>query len=197
MGALKAFGADKMGMTEEEMDNTIRQWRDASPHICQMWRDVEANARRAVDGKGMKVTYNKGISFRRENGILFITLPSGRDIAYIRPRIAMEEAYGRDTLTYEGTTDTGAWGRVHTWGGKLVENIVQATARDCLAEAMLRLDSAGYKIVMHVHDEVILEMPYGTGSLEEACEIMGRDIPWAKGLLLRADGYETEYYKKD
>ncbi len=179
------------------MESTIRQWREASPHICQMWRDVEACAKKAIMAKGLKTTYNKGLAFRRENGILFITLPSGRDIAYIRPKVELEADFNRDTLTYEGTTDNGAWGRVHTWGGKLVENIVQATARDCLAEAMLRLDKAGYKIVMHVHDEVILEMPYGKGTLEDACEIMGRDIPWAEGLLLRADGYETEYYKKD
>ena len=137
------------------------------------------------------------MQFHYQKGILFIRLASQRSIAYVRPRLLREEGRDQEAVTYEGITEKGGWGRVYTWGGKLVENIVQATARDCLAEAMLRLDHAGYKIVMHVHDEVILEMPYGTGSLEEACEIMGQFISWAPGLLLRADGYETEYYKKD
>lgn len=196
VSALKAFGADKMGMTEEEMTNTITHWRKASPNICQMWRDVEKCARRAIRTK-IPVSYKKGMQFHYQKGILFIRLASQRSIAYVRPRLLREEGRDQEAVTYEGITEKGGWGRVYTWGGKLVENIVQATARDCLAEAMLRLDHAGYKIVMHVHDEVILEMPYGTGSLEEACEIMGQSISWAPGLLLRADGYETEYYKKD
>lgn len=195
VNALKAFGADKMGMTEAEMQETIQHWRNASPRICQMWRDLEKCAKRAIRYR-TKVPYQKGISFQYNHGFLFMTLPSGRRIAYVRPRIEVEEAFDRETLTYEGTS-AGGWQRLHTWGGKLTENLVQATARDCLAEAMLKLDAAGYKIVMHVHDEVILEMPYGTGSLEEASGIMGQPISWADGLLLRADGYETEFYRKD
>ena len=197
VSALKAFGADKMGMTQEEMEATIAHWRKASPNICQMWRDVEKCSKRAIRTK-VPVRYNKNILFVYNSGMLFIALPSGRRIAYVRPSISREPGRDGEAITYEGTAENGGWGRVYTWGGKLVENIVQAIARDCLAEAMLRLDEAGYKIVMHVHDEVILEEPTdGPGSLEGACEIMGRDIPWAPGLLLRADGYETWYYKKD
>lgn len=195
VNALMAFGADKLGMTEEEMQATISHWREASPHICQLWRDLETCAKKAIRLHG-SVKFKKGIAFSYEQGILFMTLPSGRRIAYARPRIELEDAVGRETLTYEGSS-MGGWQRLYTWGGKLTENLVQATARDCLAEAMLKLDASGYKIVMHVHDEVILEMPYGKGSLDEASAIMGEPISWAPGLLLRADGYETEYYKKD
>ena len=156
-----------------------------------------ASVKAAVRHKGTRIKYRHGLEFYTRAGLLFIRLPSGRAIAYARPGIALETEYNRETLIYEGTTLSGGWGRCYTWGGKLVENIVQATARDCLAIAMLRLDEAGYKIVMHVHDEVILEMPYGRGSLEEAAGIMGQPIDWAPGLLLRADGYETPYYRKD
>ena len=198
VNALKAFGADKMGLSEAHMKEIIQKWRKSSPRIVKMWGEVETAAKKAIRTKGAHVKYRHGIEFYTKSGLLFIQLPSGRAIAYVRPRIQHEaEPFDRDTLTYEGTTTAGSWGRNYTWGGKLVENIVQATARDCLAMAMLRLDEAGYKIVMHVHDEVILEMPYGQGSLEDAAGIMGQSISWAPGLLLRADGYETEYYKKD
>ena len=196
VNALKAFGADKMGMTEAEMQDTITKWRENSPHICKLWRDLEDCAKGAIRFNN-RVFYQKGIEFNYDSGFLFMRLPSGRQIAYVKPRVELEDAYGRETLTYSGVTTSGAWGRTHTWGGKLTENLVQATARDCLAVAMQRLTAAGYKIVMHVHDEVILEMPYGEGSLQEAIDIMTKDIPWAPGLLLNADGYETEYYKKD
>lgn len=197
VNALKAFGADKLGMSEEDMQRTIDQWRQASPHICQLWRDLEVCAKKAIRLK-TRVGYKKGIAFSYENGILFMQLPSGRRIAYVRPRIELEDEYGRETLTYEGTATTGGWGRLYTWGGKLTENLVQATARDCLAVSMLSLDLVGYKIVMHVHDEVIIEAPYKDGgSLENVIGIMGAPIPWAQGLLLRADGYETEFYMKD
>lgn len=197
VNALKAFGADKMGLTEEHMKDIVTKWRQSSPHIVRMWKEVENAAKSAIRHKGSRVKYKHGLTFYTQAGLLFIQLPSGRAIAYVKPRIEQEDEFKRETLTYEGVILNGGWGRNYTWGGKLVENIVQATARDCLAMAMLRLDEAGYKIVMHVHDEVILEMPYGTGSLEEAAGIMGQPIPWAPGLLLRADGYETPYYKKD
>ena len=129
---------------------------------------------------------------------MFITLPSGRKISYAFPKIIFEEEFKRESVIYYGTVQaTGAWGRNFTWGGKLVENIVQATARDCLAAAMLRLDAAGYKIVMHVHDEIICEMSDGQGSLNEVVSIMSKPIKWAKDLVLTADGYETKYYRKD
>lgn len=191
VNALKAFGADNMGLTEAHMKDIVTKWRQSSPRIVRMWRDIENAVKAAVRHKGVRIKYRHGLEFYTRAGLLFIRLPSGRAIAYARPGIALETEYNRETLIYEGTTLSGGWGRCYTWGGKLVENIVQATARDCLAIAMLRLDEAGYKIVMHVHDEVILEMPYGRGSLEEAAGIMGQPIDWAPGLLLRADGYET------
>lgn len=197
VNALKAFGADNMGLTEAHMKDIVTKWRQSSPRIVRMWRDIENAVKVAVRHKGARIKYRYGLEFYTRAGLLFIQLPSGRAIAYAKPGIALETEYNRETLIYEGTTLSGGWGRCYTWGGKLVENIVQATARDCLAIAMLRLDEAGYKIVMHVHDEVILEMPYGRGSLEEAAGIMGQPIDWAPGLLLRADGYETPYYRKD
>ena len=193
--ALKAFGADKMGMTQQEMEKTIKQWREASPNICKLWRSVEDGVKKAIRTK-MVIVGDKGIKYKYYAPWLFIKLPSGRKLAYYKPRIEQEEGFG-ERITYEGAMLAGGWGRNYTWGGKLVENLVQGIARDCLAVSMLRLAKAGYKIVMHVHDEVILEEPYGTGSLENACAIMGQAIDWAPGLLLRADGYETEYYKKD
>ena len=195
VNALKAFGADKMGMTQQEMEATIKQWREASPHICKLWRSVEDSVKKAIRTK-MVIVGDKGMKYKYYAPWLFIKLPSGRKLAYYKPRIEQEEGFG-ERITYEGAMLAGGWGRNYTWGGKLVENLVQGIARDCLAVSMLRLAKAGYKIVMHVHDEVILEEPYGTGSLENACAIMGQAIDWAPGLLLRADGYETEYYKKD
>lgn len=197
VNALKAFGADKMGMTEEEMQATITHWRNASPNICKLWRELETAAKRAIRAKATVKTNAQGVTYRYSKGMLFCDLPSGRSTAYVRPRVEYEAASDKESITYEGTGDSGGWGRAFTWGGKLTENVVQSIARDCLADTMLRLTDAGYRIVMHVHDEVILEMPYGKGSLEEACQIMGQDIPWAPGLLLKADGYMTEYYKKD
>jgi hypothetical protein len=198
VNALKAFGADKMGLSEQHMQDIVTKWRQSSPHIVRMWADVERAVKSAIRHKGDRIKYTHGLEFYTRAGLLFIKLPSGRAIAYAKPGIELETKFNnREAIIYEGTLMNGGWGRCFTWGGKLVENIVQATARDCLAVAMLRLDAAGYKIVMHVHDEVILEMPYGQGSLEEAAGIMGEPIPWAPGLLLRADGYETPYYKKD
>ena len=195
VNALKAFGADKMGMTQQEMEKTIKQWREASPNICKLWRSVEDSVKKAIRTK-LVIVGDKGIKYKYYAPWLFIKLPSGRKLAYYKPRIEQEEGFG-ERITYEGAMLAGGWGRNYAWGGKLVENLVQGIARDCLAVSMLRLAKAGYKIVMHVHDEVILEEPYGTGSLENACAIMGQPIDWAPGLLLRADGYETEYYKKD
>ena len=195
VNALKAFGADKMGLTDSEMETIIKKWRESSPNICELWREVENLAKQAIQEKKF-VSYKKNISFESDGEFLFITLPSGRKIAYAYPRITLEN--DKENIAYNGTIQaTGVLGRNFTWGGKLVENIVQATARDCLAESMLRLDRAGYKIVMHVHDEIISEMENGKGSLKEVVAIMSEPISWAKGLVLTADGYETEYYRKD
>lgn len=199
VNALKAFGADKMGLDEYDMECIVKKWRLSSPRICRMWQEVEEAAKAAITHKGNTVTYKHGLEFYTRSGLLFIRLPSGRPIAYVKPQLKAEAAKGgKESITYMGTSQTGGgWTRLYTWGGKLVENIVQATARDCLAAAMLRLEAAGYRIVMHVHDEVICEMEDGKGSLEEAAAIMGEPIEWAPGLLLRADGYETRYYRKD
>ena len=195
VNALKAFGADKMGLSDFEMETIIKKWRESSPNICKFWREVEICAKNAILEKKF-VEYKKNISFESDGNFLFINLPSGRKISYVRPKIILEN--NQEKITYQGTIqETGGWGKNYTWGGKLTENIVQATARDCLAESMIKLDKAGYKIVMHVHDEIISEMVNGKGSLEEVVSIMSEPISWAKGLILTADGYETEYYRKD
>ncbi len=136
------------------------------------------------------------VKFRVESGILFIRLPSGRRLSYIKPKIELNK-FGREAISYEGIGENKQWCRMSTYGGRLVENIVQAVARDCLADAMLQVDKAGYKIAMHVHDELVIIAPVGKGSLEEVCDIMGQPISWAKGLPLRVAGFEAEFYKKD
>jgi DNA polymerase len=195
-GALIAMGAIKMGLKEEELPELVSAWRQSNPNIVKLWWDVESAAIKAVKEKTVaKMQY--GLKFYYKSGVLFIKLPSGRNLAYVRPRIEIDKRFNKEMLTYEGAKQGSKWGRISTYGGKLVENIVQAIARDCLAEAMLRLDEAGYRIVFHVHDEVILEVPKSFGSLEEVKEIMGRTIKWAPGLPLKADGFETQFYKKD
>ncbi|MCI1574713.1 MAG: DNA polymerase [Weizmannia coagulans] len=194
-GALIQMGALEGGIKEEELPEIVQAWRKASPKIVQFWHDVERAAIKAVRERTI-VELHHGIAFSYEAGMLFVRLPSGRRLAYVRPKLKKDD-YGRDKLVYEGTKDTGQWGELKTYGGKLVENIVQAVARDCLAVSMVRLDEAGFKCVMHVHDEVVLDVPMGESSVEEVAEIMGQPIEWAKGLPLRADGYETFYYKKD
>ena len=139
----------------------------------------------------------KGIFFEYRDQYLFVHLPSDRTISYFKPKL-VKDRNGNKFLTYEGTTQSNnRWSVQRTWGGKLVENIVQAIARDCLATAMLNLNHFGYKIVMHVHDEVILEVPEGEGSLEEVLRIMIHSSKWGPDLKLNAEGYETEYYRKD
>lgn len=194
--ALRAFGADKLGMSDEEMAETVDKWRDASPHICALWRSLEQAAIRSVRRKASTLSTVGGIRFDFEDGVLWMKLPSGRRIAYWGAEYR-ETKWGQAGLTYMGTDQkTKKWSRLETWGGKLTENLVQATARDCLKEAMLVLDSAGYDIRGHVHDEVIITCPVET-KVEDVAALMGANIPWAPGLLLRADGYECEYYRKD
>ena len=197
VNALKAFGADKMGLSDGELEAMVKKWRKSNPKICTFWRIMECCAKIAIKGKTKKVC-QKGIAFEYRDNFLFVTLPSGRKISYYNPQIVKDSYSHKEYLTYEGNLATGeGWGKNTTWGGKLVENIVQAIARDCLGVAMLKLDAAGYKIIMHVHDEVILEMPKGKGSLEEVIGLMSQPLYWAKGLKLTAEGYETQYYKKD
>ncbi len=196
VGALKAMGADKMGLSDADMEGIIKKWRKANPKINNLWYAVENCATYAVRNKTFK-TCRKGVTFECVDDYLFVYLPSGRKISYFKPKL-VKDSNGRETLTYEGTTQTNnGWAVQRTWGGKIVENIVQAIARDCLATAMLNLNHFGYKIVMHVHDEVILEVPEGEGSLEHVLKIMSHSSKWASDLKLNAEGYETAYYKKD
>ena len=192
-GALVSMGALDMGLTEEELPPLVAAWRKANPHITQFWWDVDAAAIKAVTEK-QKTKVGK-IIFEYKSGILFITLPSGRKLSYVKPRMAVNR-FGRDGLTYEGISENKKWSRIETYGPKLVENIVQGTARDLLAEAMLRVEKKGYPIVMHCHDEIIAEVPEGSGSVDEMCEIMAVQPKWAEGLPLRADGYSCSFYQK-
>lgn len=195
VGALKAMGALSLGIEEEELQPLVTAWRQANPNIVKLWWDVERAAMTVVKDR-TSVEMAHGVGFSYKSGVMFIRLPSGRSLAYVRPRIELDERFNKDGLTYEGI-ELGKWCRINTYGPKLVENIVQAIARDCLAEALLRLDVAGYKIVAHVHDEVVLDVPEGKGSLQEVNSIMSQDISWAPGLSLRAEGFESGYYKKD
>ncbi|WP_129724701.1 DNA polymerase [Xylanivirga thermophila] len=194
-GALKAMGAIDMGLSEEELPELVSAWRKSNSNIVRLWWDVESAAIKAVKERTV-VSMQYGLKFYFKSGVLFIRLPSGRSLAYVRPRIEIDERFNKDKLTYEGIEGM-KWGRIDTYGGKSTENIIQAIARDCLAESMLRLEKYGYRIVFHVHDEVILDVPKDNGSLEEVEGIMGLDIPWAPGLPLRAEAFESDYYKKD
>ena len=195
VAALKAFGADKMGLTEEEMQDIVTQWRQASPTIPRFWRDTENAARRALENPGRTYTLPCGVKYLRDADALRCRLPSGRILSYWDARI--EDYKDRPSIVFMGQNQTTRkWEKTETWGGKLVENIVQAYARDCLAVALLRLDEAGYHITFHVHDEIIAEAPDGS-RWEDMAEIMGQPIPWAPGLLLRGDGYATKFYMKD
>lgn len=197
VGALISMGAIKMGLKEEELQPIVTAWRNANPNITKFWWDVDKAAKKAIKDRTI-VELQHGIKFIYNPGVLFIELPSGRRLSYLRPKIEPHTTFSGDKITYEGTgTKSKQWGRVDTYGPKLVENIVQATARDCLREAMFNVTNGGYDIVMHVHDELVLDVDKKYGSLEEVNRIMGKEISWAKGLPLKADGYECDYYKKD
>ena len=197
IGALKAFGADKMGMTDEDMAETVELWRNASPHVVAFWKDLERAAIRCVVKKVSTISTVGHIRFDYEDGVLWMSLPSGRRIAYWGAEYT-ENKKGFKSLTYMGMEQKSRkWMRLETWGGKLVENLTQATARDCLKESMLALAQAGFDIRAHVHDEVIITEPVDGRSVQDVCDIMGAPVSWAPGLPLRADGYETPYYKKD
>ena len=192
-GALVSMGALDMGLSEDDLPPLVAAWRRANPHITQFWWDVDKAAVEAVMKRAK--TRAGRIGFEYRSGILFVMLPSGRKLAYVKPRMAVNK-FGREGLTYEGILENKKWGRIETYGPKLVENIVQGTARDLLAEAMLRVEKRGYPIVMHCHDEIIAEVPEGIGSVEEMCGVMAVRPSWAEGLPLRADGYECPFYQK-
>lgn len=196
LGAMKAMGADKMGLSDDEISDIVGKWRAASPRIVKLWGGMEQAAIRAIRGK-CKISCKHGMAFTYADNCLFMTLPSGRRIAYQSPEIG-ENRFGGEAITYLGVNQTTRqWTRLETYSGKLVENAVQAIARDCLAVAMTRLDAAGYRIIMHIHDEIVADMPKGKGSLDEAAAIMSQPIDWAPGLLLNADGWVDKYFKKD
>ena len=191
VGALKAMGALEAGMTEEELQPLVDSWRAANPNIVRFWWDVDRAVKECVK---MRIpTETHGLRFDYRSAMLFITLPSGRRLAYVKPRIG-ENQFGGESVTYMGVSGTKKWERLESYGPKFVENIVQGTARDILCYAMQTLKNCS--IVAHVHDEVIIEADRRM-SVTAVCEQMGRTPPWAKGLKLRADGYECEFYQKD
>lgn len=199
VGAMKSMGGERMGLSEEEMQEIVNNWRKANPAIVALWETVQSAAMSVINGREAGI--QRGIYFRNELGAMTIQLPSGRKLFYPRAALEVREKFGRKSkvITYEGQNQTTKkWEVQETYGGKLVENIVQAIARDCLAVTMVRLEKLGYPIVFHVHDEVILEVPEGGDkTLAEVCEIFKQPIPWAEGLPLKGDGYVTKYYKKD
>ena len=194
VGALTSMGALDMGLQEEELQPLVSQWRNSNPHITKFWWEVDTAAVKAVKER-TEVAMGK-LCFTYRSGILFVTLPSGRKLSYIKPRIT-QNRFGRESLSYEGVGESKKWMRIETYGPKLVENIVQATARDLLAQAMLRLRNEGFEIVMHIHDEAVLEVPDGVSDVDEICRIMSEAPDWAAGLPLRADGYACAFYKKN
>lgn len=191
VGALKAMGAIEMGLSEDELLPLVKVWRNANPRIVRLWWDVDSAAMTAVREKTSTQTH--GIRFTCRSGMLFITLPSGRNLAYVKPAIGKNQ-FGSPSLTYLGVGGTKKWERLESYGPKLCENVTQAIARDILCHAMTTLRCCS--IVAHVHDELIIEADPSV-SLKVLCEQMGRTPPWAEGLILRADGYTTPFYKKD
>lgn len=200
-GALISMGALKNGLTEEELPDIVNRWRAANPRIVQLWYDFQDAAFEVVQNARPITTH--GITFAREcdlaNGLDFMTmrLPSGRKLYYAQPRI-ITNRFGGPSIGYMGLNQKSKkWEQQETYGGKLVENCIQAIARDCLAEAVERLEAAGYRVVFHVHDEVVIEAVPGAGSLEDVCKILSEPMPWAPDLLLGADGWVGEFYRKD
>lgn len=191
VGALKSMGAMEMGLAEEELQPLVDSWRTANPNIVRFWWDVDRAVKKAV--KQREASVLREIRFECRSGMLFITLPSGRRLSYVKPRIG-ENRFGTESVTYEGVGGTKKWERIESYGPKFVENIVQAISRDILCCAMRTLSHC--RICAHVHDELIIECRKDA-SLDAICEQMGRTPPWAEGLVLRADGYETLFYKKD
>jgi DNA polymerase len=191
VGALKAMGALEMGLSEDELRPLVSAWRAANPNIVQFWWDVDRAAMRAV--RDRTVTETHGIRFGFQSGMLFITLPSGRRLSYVKPRIGTNQ-FGSNCVTYEGVGGTKKWERIESYGPKFVENIVQATSRDILSFAMQTLRHCS--IVMHIHDEIVIEADPRM-STKVLCQQMSRTPPWAKGLQLLADGFDCSFYKKD
>lgn len=192
LGALKAMGGIEMGLSEDELQSIVDSWREANPYIVSLWWDIDAVVKRVVKTRTKEEYKNLVISY--EKGILFIELPSKRRLAYPKAKIGTNR-FGGESIAYEGIVVGNKWDKIESYGGKFVENIVQAIARDILAESMMRLEKKGFNIVMHIHDEVVIESD--SSSVEEINEIMSIVPIWAPGLILDADGFESEFYKKD
>ena len=192
LGALKAMGGIEMGLSEDELQSIVDSWREANPNIVSLWWDVDSVVKRVVKTRTKEKYKNLVISY--EKGILFIELPSKRRLAYPKSKIGTNR-FGGESIVYEGIVVGNKWDKIESYGGKFVENIVQAIARDILAEAMMRIENEGFNIVMHIHDEVVIESD--SSSIEEINEIMSIVPIWAPGLILDADGFESEFYKKD
>lgn len=193
VGAMISMGAIDMGLAEEELQPIVESWRQSNPAIVKLWWDVHRCVIKAVKDKQPQ-TY-KCLTFEYQSGMLFIGLPSGRRLAYAKPSVYRND-YDRDEIAYMGVDATKKWGKIDSYGPKFVENIIQAMSRDILAEAMARMEAAGYDIVMHVHDEAVIEAPRDA-VLEDACQIMSKAPDWTPGLILNAAGYECEFYQKD
>lgn len=200
LGALKKMGGESMGLTDSEMEDIVKKWRNKNPQITKLWKHVEAAAKRAIKTrKKVILSRFRNLEFEYDGNVLTIQLPSGRKLFYQSPAMTTNR-FGQESIKYKGLDRvTKKWWWVDSYGGKFVENIVQAIARDLLADSMLRLDENGFDIVMHVHDEAICEIPEENSDelLDEMCDIMGTEVPWAEGLPLVADGYVTPFYKKD
>ena len=192
LGALKAMGGIEMGLSEDELQSIVDSWREANPNIVSLWWDIDSVVKRVVNTRTKEKYKNLVISY--EKGILFIELPSKRRLAYPKAKIGTNR-FGGESIVYEGIVVRNKWDKIESCGGKFVENIVQAIARDILAEAMMRLEEKGFNIVMHIHDEVVIESY--SSSIEEVNQIMSLVPSWAPGLILDADGFESEFYKKD
>ncbi|WP_214539301.1 DNA polymerase [Staphylococcus pseudintermedius] len=193
-GALKAMGALDMGINESELQGLVDSWRKANPNIVNFWKACQDAAINTV--RSRKTHYTHGLRFYIKKGLLMIEIPSGRSLAYPKARIS-ENDWGAPVVEYMGLDINRKWAKLKTYGGKLVENIVQATARDLLAVSMLRLDNAGFNIVGHVHDEVIVEMPKNSNGLAKIEKIMSKPVKWAEGLNLNSDGFTSPFYMKD
>ena len=194
VGALKAMGALEMGLKESELQPLVNSWRQANPNIVQFWWDIDDAVKEAVIQHTEVEAH--GLRFIWKSAMLFIELPSGRRLAYVKPKLGTNQ-FGGDTITYMGTGSTKKWERIESYGGKLTENLVQATARDCLAEAIERLEAAGYPVVFHIHDEIVVDAPPGRQDLEQMEALMAQVPKWAEGLPLNADGWTNEFFKKD
>lgn len=193
VGALISMGALDNGIKESELQGIIDAWRKANPKICKLWYDVDTAVMNVLKGKGPQRVGK--LLFGMGAGRLIAKLPSGRRIAYKRPRITVNR-FGRESFEYDGLGMGNKWGTLESYGAKVVENCTQGMCRDILAEAMLRVEKAGFNIVAHVHDEMILEVPVGVSSVDEICELMAVNPTWCPDLPLKADGYECDFYMK-